>query len=73
MSKELLDRVVSGVLFDFMGWLTSREERLILSAKDDAAPAVAVISEFLKKRGVDPDCEPMIKDWQLLSLDDTSL
>jgi hypothetical protein len=72
MSKKLLDRIVSGVLFDFMGWLTCRDERLILSAKDDAGPAAAVISEFLKMRGVDPNCAPLIKDWQQLYLGDAS-
>jgi hypothetical protein len=72
MSKELLDRIVSGVLFDFMGWLTSRDEKLILSATDDAAPAVAAISEFLEMRGVDPNCVPFVKDWQLFYLSDTS-
>lgn len=37
------------VLFDFMGWLTTRDERLILSAKDNAAPAAEAIKEFLSK------------------------
>ena len=44
--------VVAGALFDFMGWLTSREKRLILSSVDEASPAVEAITEFAKKRNL---------------------
>ena len=44
--------VIAGVLFDFMGWLTSRPKRLVLSASDNASPAVKVIEEFAKMRGL---------------------
>ena len=44
--------VVAGALFDFMGWLTSREKRLILSSVDEAGPAVEAITEFAKKRNL---------------------
>ena len=65
MSKENLDHIVSGVLFDFMGWLTSRDEPLTLSCRDDCGPAVSVISQFLTMRGVDQDCSPAIHLWTL--------
>ena len=29
--------VIAGALFDFMGWLTSREERIVLSSADEAS------------------------------------
>ena len=44
--------VVAGALFDFMGWLTSREKQLILSSVDEASPAVEAITEFAKKRNL---------------------
>ena len=61
MSLEQLDHIVSGVLFDFGGYLTTRDERLIASAKDNAAPMVDAISAFIKLRGVDCDCEPFFQ------------
>ena len=63
MSRENLDHVVSGAIFDFMGWLTTRTERLTLSSADDAVPAADAIKEFLTLRGVDLSCEPMIFLW----------
>ena len=63
MSQEKLDHVVAGAIFDFMGWLTTRQEKLVLSGADDAAPAAEAVKEFLTMRGVAQDCEPMIHDW----------
>jgi len=58
--------VIAGVLFDFMGWLTSRQNRLVLSSCDDASPAVEVIDEFAKMRGLSLD-DAKVKDWQCLT------
>jgi hypothetical protein len=63
MSQEKLDHVVAGAIFDFMGWLTTRQEKLVLSSADDAAPAAEAVKEFLTMRGVAQDCEPMIHGW----------
>jgi hypothetical protein len=56
--------VVAGALFDFMGWLTSRKERLVLSSADDASPAVEAIAAFAKMRGL------MLTDAQVLGWQD---
>lgn len=37
--------VIAGALFDFMGWLTSRKEHIVLSSSDNASPAVDAIAE----------------------------
>ena len=58
-----IQAVIAGVLFDFMGWLTSRKDRLVLSSTDDASPAVKVIEEFAKMRGLSLD-DAKVKDWQ---------
>ena len=55
--------VIAGALFDFMGWLTSRKERIVLSSADNASPAVEAITEFAKMRGLSLD-DAKVQDWQ---------
>lgn len=57
------DATIAGVLFDFMGWLTTRKERLCLSSADDASPAVTAITDFAKMRNLSLD-NAMVTDWQ---------
>lgn len=57
------DSVIAGALFDFMGWLTTRDERLVLSGADEASPAVDAIRDFAKMRGLSLD-DAMVQDWQ---------
>jgi hypothetical protein len=57
------DATIAGVLFDFMGWLTTRKERLCLSSAADASPAVTAITEFAKMRSLSLD-NAMVTDWQ---------
>lgn len=61
MSLERLDHIVAGALFDFGGYLTTRDERLIASATDNAAPMADAITAFMDLRGVDRDCEPFFQ------------
>jgi hypothetical protein len=63
LKLALDDQVIAGALFDFMGWLTSRNERLVLSSADNAGPAVEVIKEFAKMRGLSLD-DARVQDWQ---------
>jgi hypothetical protein len=56
--------VIAGVLFDFMGYLTSRSDRIYLSSVDLATPAVDAIIEFAEMRGLRLN-EAQVKDWQL--------
>lgn len=68
---ELLEReaqpvahaVIAGALFDFMGWLTSRKERLVLSSTDNASPAVDAITEFARMRSLSLT-DARVSDWQ---------
>ena len=55
--------VIAGALFDFMGWLTSRKERIVLSSADNASPAVEAITEFTKMRGLSL-ADARVNDWQ---------
>lgn len=58
--KELIPEqeehaVIAGALFDFVGWLTSRKERIVLSSTDDASLAVDAIKQFAEMRGLSLD------------------
>jgi len=55
--------IIAGALFDFMGWLTSRKERLVLSSTDEASPAVDAIKDFAKMRGLSLD-DAQVQTWQ---------
>jgi len=55
--------IVAGALFDFMGWLTSRRERLVLSSTDDAAPAADAIREFAQMRSLSIN-DAQVQEWQ---------
>ena len=57
------DSVIAGALFDFMGWLTSRKERIVLSSADEASPAVDAIRDFAKMRGLSLD-NAQVQTWQ---------
>ena len=56
------DSVIAGALFDFMGWLTSRKKRLVLSSADEASPAVDAIRDFAEMRGLSLD-NARVQDW----------
>ena len=60
--EPMAHSVIAGALFDFMGWLTSRKERLVLSSADEASPAVDAIRDFAKMRGMSLD-DAKVQDW----------
>jgi hypothetical protein len=63
--KPVAHSVVAGALFDFMGWLTSRDKRLTLSSTDEATPAVEAITEFAKMRGLRLE-DARVEHWQAI-------
>jgi hypothetical protein len=62
VQERVAHSVISGALFDFMGWLTSRKERLVLSSADNASPAVDAIRDFATKRGLSLD-DAQVLEW----------
>ena len=62
VQEPVAHSVIAGALFDFMGWLTSRKKRIVLSSADDASPAVKVITEFAKMRGLSLD-DAKVQNW----------
>ena len=61
--QPMTHNIIAGALFDFMGWLTSRKERLVLSSADNASPAVEVIKQFAEMRGLSLD-DAQVQEWQ---------
>lgn len=45
-----VDAAARKALYQFAGWLTNREERIVLSAHDDAAPILEAVASFLITR-----------------------
>jgi hypothetical protein len=66
--REDQQAVIAGALFDFMGWLTTRDERLVLSGADEAGPAVDAIRDFANMRGLSLD-DAKVQDWQDMAKD----
>ena len=62
-AEPVVQAVIAGALFDFMGWLTTRKERLILSSTDDASPAADAIKVFAEMRGLSLN-DARVQDWQ---------
>ena len=61
--KPVSHATVAGALFDFMGWLTSRRARLVLSSVDNAAPAADAIKEFVAMRGLSIN-DAQVQTWK---------
>lgn len=57
--------IVTGALFDLMGFLTTRPERIVLSGSDEAGPAVEALKAFFQLRGIDDAGDPLIPEWKL--------
>lgn len=52
IDEKTLDSIIGGVLFDFMGWLTTRDGVLSLGGNENCSPAAEVIEQFCKMRNV---------------------
>ena len=57
-------RIVAGALFDFMGFLTTRDEAVALGGDNECSVAVDLIREFAKLRGLDIGSDPLVQTWQ---------
>jgi hypothetical protein len=60
---DALPAIIAGALFDLMGYLTCRDERLTLSARDEAGPAVEALTAWAKLRGLSLD-DARVQDWR---------
>jgi len=56
------DDIVAGALYDFLGYLTSRQTRITMSSSDDAGVAVDALIEWAMTRKINL-VEARVKDW----------
>ena len=56
--------IVTAALYDFGGWLTTRDERITLSATDNASPMADAIVEFCGMRNINLNQEVPVLSWQ---------
>jgi hypothetical protein len=56
--------LIAGALFDFAGFLTTRDKPVEFGASCDASPAVELLQQFAKKRGLSLE-SPDIQQWSL--------
>ena len=47
----------SEAIYGFCAWLTTRDEKTIMSASDDAAPVCDLINQFCKENKLKEPCE----------------
>ncbi|MCY1186638.1 hypothetical protein D9M73_275300 [compost metagenome] len=62
--REALSQLIAAALFDFGGWLTTRDKQLVVSATDNAAPMADALADFCVMRGIDHKSELPILSWQ---------
>ena len=62
MSQEKLNHVVTGVLYDFMKFLTTRKEQIVSSLDEETTAEIGAIQEFLLQRNI-KDAEPLFQ-WE---------
>jgi hypothetical protein len=55
--------IVAGALFDFVGFLTTLQEPVTLSARDDTSRPLRLLQEFAASRGLDLS-DANVMDWQ---------
>ncbi len=60
--KLVPESQIAEALYTFMGWLTTRNEKIVLSAADDATPAAEAVEDFCKSNGI-PEPGDLNKDW----------
>ena len=48
-----MELTASEALFGFVGWLTTRDEKTVISSTDDCAPIVELIKQFYDANDLD--------------------
>ena len=59
----MLHQMISGALFDFLGYLTTRDERREIGASADAAPFPVLLKEWAESRGLRLE-DAAVSDWR---------
>lgn len=67
MKKKILDAIVSGALYDFMGFLASRNKVVTVSSKHTPYDIIEAYKEFTKMRNID-NSAAMVDTWDKISI-----
>ena len=59
------DGVIAGALFDFLGYLTTRDETLCMGAAQECSPVVPALQAWAKTRVLNLD-DADVKGWRAL-------
>ena len=62
--QEALQQIIAAALYDFGGFITTRQKQLVASATDNAADTVEALKEFMEKRGINPCQDVPVLSWQ---------
>lgn len=64
MTDKMIEKLVTAALYDFGGWLTSRQQEMTVSETNDAAPMAEALAEFCGMRGLSSTEEIPVLTWQ---------
>lgn len=61
--KNTIESIVTGAIFDFAGFITTRPNSLSFGSSENASPMVKLIEEWAASRSLDLN-EPLVQSWQ---------
>ena len=59
-----MDDKISGAMFDFMGWLTTREGTLQIGSIHNVVPLIEAFTEWAKMRRLNTD-NAQVREWNI--------
>jgi len=62
ITKMINKNIIAGALFDFMGYITSRNNTIHVGSKEFPGPLLDAFQDWCKTRNLTYD-DPNIKDW----------
>lgn len=60
MKQETHD-IIAGAIYDFMAWLSTRDEPITIGSNNDCAPLPPLIEEWAATRGLDTSHADVMK------------
>ena len=70
--KNKIEPIVTGAIFDFAGFITTRPGSLSFGSSENASPMVKLIEEWAASRNLNLN-EPLVQSWQDAIKDDVNM
>lgn len=61
--KNKIEPIVTGAIFDFAGFITTRPGSLSFGSSENASPMIKLIEEWAASRSLNLN-EPLVQSWQ---------